>query len=45
MMLFRSDVWFIPAYELGAYCLVAAAGLTLWSMIVYIRAAWPDLMR
>ena len=45
MMLFRSDVWFIPAPELGVFCLVAAAALTLWSMIVYLRAAWPDLMR
>ncbi len=44
-MLFRSDVWFIPAFELGVYCLVAAAALTLWSMIVYLKAAWPDLMR
>lgn len=45
MMLFRSDVWFIPAFELGVYCLVAAAALTLWSMIVYLRAAWPDLTK
>jgi CDP-diacylglycerol--glycerol-3-phosphate 3-phosphatidyltransferase len=45
MMLFRSDVWFIPAFELGLFCLVAAAALTLWSMIVYLRAAWPELMR
>lgn len=45
MMLFRSDVWFLPAFELGVYCLVAAAALTLWSMVVYMRAAWPDLMR
>jgi CDP-diacylglycerol--glycerol-3-phosphate 3-phosphatidyltransferase len=45
MMLFREDVWFIPAFEMGFYCLVAAAALTLWSMIVYLRAAWPDLMR
>jgi CDP-diacylglycerol--glycerol-3-phosphate 3-phosphatidyltransferase len=45
MMLFRSDVWFIPAPELGLFCLVAAAALTLWSMIVYLRAAWPELMR
>jgi len=45
MMLFRSDVWFIPAFELGVYCLVAAAALTLWSMIVYLRASWPELMR
>ena len=45
MMLFREDVWFIPAFELGFYCLVAAAALTLWSMVVYLRAAWPELMR
>jgi CDP-diacylglycerol--glycerol-3-phosphate 3-phosphatidyltransferase len=45
MMLFRSDVWFLPAFELGVYCLVAAAALTLWSMVMYLRAAWPDLMR
>ena len=45
MMLFRSDVWFIPAFELGVYCLVAAAALTLWSMGIYLRAAWPDLMK
>jgi CDP-diacylglycerol--glycerol-3-phosphate 3-phosphatidyltransferase len=45
MMLFRSDVWFLPAFELGFYCLVAAAVLTLWSMVVYLRAAWPELMR
>ena len=45
MMLFREDVWFIPAFELGFYCLVAAAALTLWSMIVYLKAAWPELMR
>jgi len=43
MMLFRSDVWFLPAFELGVYCLVVAAALTLWSMIVYLRAAWPAL--
>jgi len=44
LMLFRSDVWFLPAFELGVYCLVAAAALTLWSMGIYLRAAWPDLM-
>lgn len=43
MMLFRSDVWFIPAFELGVYCLVVAAALTLWSMAIYLRAAWPAL--
>jgi CDP-diacylglycerol--glycerol-3-phosphate 3-phosphatidyltransferase/cardiolipin synthase len=45
MMLFRDDVWFIPAFELGVLCLVIAAALTLWSMGVYLQAAWPDLMK
>ncbi len=30
--------------ELGFYALYAAAVLTLWSMIIYIKAAWPALM-
>jgi CDP-diacylglycerol--glycerol-3-phosphate 3-phosphatidyltransferase len=45
LMLFRSDVGFLPAFELGLYCLVAAAILTLWSMVMYLRAAWPELRR
>jgi CDP-diacylglycerol--glycerol-3-phosphate 3-phosphatidyltransferase len=45
MMLFRGDLGFLPTFEMGFYCLVAAAALTLWSMIIYLRAAWPDLMR
>lgn len=45
MMLFHADVWFIPAYELGLLCLVSAAALTLWSMVIYLRAAWPELMQ
>lgn len=45
LMLFRSDVWVLPAFEIGVYCLVAAAALTLWSMVIYLRAAWPELTR
>ena len=45
LMLFRSDVWILPAFELGVYCLVAAAALTLWSMGMYLKAAWPELTR
>lgn len=43
MMLFRENLLGLPIYELGLYCLIAAAILTLWSMVVYLRAAWPDL--
>jgi CDP-diacylglycerol--glycerol-3-phosphate 3-phosphatidyltransferase len=27
----------------GLGLLYVAAGLTLWSMILYLKAAWPDL--
>ena len=27
---------------IGFAALYVAAGLTLWSMLVYLRAAWPD---
>jgi len=43
MMLFRENLFRLPIYEIGLYCLIAAAVLTLWSMVVYLRAAWPDL--
>ena len=45
MMMFRSDVFGLPIYELGVILLVGAAVLTLWSMISYLRAAWPELRR
>ncbi len=43
MMLFRENLWGLPIYELGLYCLIVAAFLTLWSMIIYLRMAWPEL--
>ncbi|GAA6146291.1 MAG: CDP-diacylglycerol--glycerol-3-phosphate 3-phosphatidyltransferase [Thalassolituus sp.] len=30
---------------LGIYALYGAALLTLWSMLIYLRAAWPELKR
>ncbi len=43
MLLYREDILFLPIYELGVVLTVLAAVLTLWSMVVYLRAAWPDL--
>jgi phosphatidylglycerophosphate synthase len=45
MMMFREDVFGLPIYELGVILLVAAAVLTLWSMVSYLKAAWPELRR
>jgi CDP-diacylglycerol--glycerol-3-phosphate 3-phosphatidyltransferase len=43
MMLFRWDLLGLPTYSVGMALTIAAAALTLWSMIVYLRAAWPEL--
>ena len=41
LMLFREPVLGIPIYLVGFVLLYVAAALTLWSMLVYLRAAWP----
>jgi CDP-diacylglycerol--glycerol-3-phosphate 3-phosphatidyltransferase len=33
----------VSAYRIGEWLLYAAAAMTLWSMIDYLRAAWPIL--
>ena len=40
-MLFAEPLLGLPTYEIGTIFLVLAAGLTVWSMLGYIRAAWP----
>ncbi len=40
MLLFEYDLWFIPVYELGVIFLVAAALLTLVSMLDYLSSAY-----
>ena len=45
MMMFRTDLFGLPVYELGVILLVVAAVLTLWSMVSYLKAAWPELRR
>ena len=45
MMMFRSDLFGLPIYEIGVALLVVAAALTLWSMVSYLQAAWPELRR
>ncbi len=39
LLLYRDDLLGVPIYTLGMVLLYVAAGLTLWSMIVYLRAA------
>ena len=43
LMLWQQDLFGIPVYLVGLALLFIAAVLTLWSMIAYLRAAWPLL--
>jgi len=43
LMIYRIPIRDVPIYEIGFVLLVVAAGPTLWSMFVYLRAAWPSL--
>ena len=43
MMLFRWELLGLPIYQLGLALTILAAALTLWSMVSYLRAAWPEL--
>jgi CDP-diacylglycerol---glycerol-3-phosphate 3-phosphatidyltransferase len=43
-LIWREPIWGLPVFRIGEILLYVAAGLTLWSMIVYLRAAWPNLM-
>lgn len=43
LLLFQNPLAGLPTRTIGLILLYVAAGLTLWSMIVYIHAAWPVL--
>jgi CDP-diacylglycerol--glycerol-3-phosphate 3-phosphatidyltransferase len=43
LLLYRFPLGPFPSHEAGVILLYLAAILTLWSMLVYLRAAWPIL--
>ena len=40
-MVYEHEFLGIPVYTVGFVLLVLAAVMTIWSMMVYLRAAWP----
>ena len=40
-LLYYNDLWGLPVYKIGLTLLYIATVLTLWSMFVYLKAAWP----
>jgi len=43
LLLYRQPLWGFPTNEVGVLLLYVAAILTLWSMVIYLKAAWPVL--
>jgi CDP-diacylglycerol---glycerol-3-phosphate 3-phosphatidyltransferase len=43
LMLYREQLLGLPIYRIGEWLVYVAAALTLWSMIDYLRAAWPAM--
>jgi CDP-diacylglycerol--glycerol-3-phosphate 3-phosphatidyltransferase/cardiolipin synthase len=42
-MVFQKPVFGLDIYGIGFVLILAASGMTLWSMFVYLRAAWPSM--
>jgi CDP-diacylglycerol--glycerol-3-phosphate 3-phosphatidyltransferase len=42
-LLFEKPLGWLPTMTVGYVLLYISAALTLWSMIVYLKAAWPSL--
>jgi len=43
-MVYQHDLFGIPIYTVGFVLLIAAAVMTIWSMVFYLKAAWPFIM-
>ncbi|KRT55538.1 CDP-diacylglycerol--glycerol-3-phosphate 3-phosphatidyltransferase [endosymbiont of Ridgeia piscesae] len=43
LLIIKQPLWEIPVFTVGFVLLYVSAILTLWSMVVYLRAAWPSL--
>ena len=44
LLLYMLPLYGLPIFRIGEIALYIAALLTLWSMVEYLRAAWPYLM-
>ena len=43
LLLYKLPIGSLPTADIGFVLLYVAAGLTLWSMFIYLKAAWPKL--
>ncbi len=45
LLLYHHDIGPFPTHQIGLVLLYIAAALTLWSMTIYLKSAWPVLSR
>lgn len=45
MLLYREPLLNLPIFQIGYFLLYVAAILTLWSMFIYLKVAWPVLLK
>lgn len=45
LLLFHAPLAGLPSLEWGGWLIWIAAALTLWSMVYYLRMAWPEIVR
>ena len=43
-LLWQKPFWGLPIFRIGEILFYLAAALTLWSMLIYLKAAWPNLI-
>ena len=43
-LLYHANLWGIPVARVGQVLIVVAAILTVWSMLYYLRRAWPVIL-
>ncbi len=44
MLLYHDQLFFLDPQKVGTWLIYCAALLTLWSMIYYLRKAWPEIV-
>jgi CDP-diacylglycerol--glycerol-3-phosphate 3-phosphatidyltransferase len=44
LLILHQPLFGLPIYAIGLFLFYLAAILTLWSMLIYLRLAWPDLV-
>jgi len=42
-LLYGEPLWGLPVLMIGRVLLVVAAVLTIWSMVIYLKSAWPAI--